>query len=174
MSQERMGEIERLLTVAEDELSYVQKQRQFLLDQIASLKRERENSVFVDDNLEPYPDQWAYLSSARRLAAQEVEQLVQSLSRSRQELGARSSFAALTDASPWEQKRFGDWNKSDVTGPLPESVRMTLADQLNVPFWHKRDLVHAFRLWYCEVQLWKHVTERRGKYKSNILISTMG
>jgi len=57
MSQERMGEIERLLTVAEDELSYVQKQRQFLLDQIASLKRERENSVFVDDNLEPYPDQ---------------------------------------------------------------------------------------------------------------------
>jgi superfamily II DNA or RNA helicase len=95
--------------------------------------RERDNSVFLDDNLEPYPDQWAYLSSARRLAAQEVEQLVQSLSRSRQEIGVRSSFAALTDESPWEQKRFGDWNKSNVTGPLPESVRMTLADQLNIP-----------------------------------------
>jgi hypothetical protein len=35
-SQERLGEIERLLRVAEDELSYVQHQRQFLLDQIAS------------------------------------------------------------------------------------------------------------------------------------------
>jgi hypothetical protein len=52
--------------------------------------RERGNSVFLDDNLEPYPDQWAYLSSVRRLAAHEVEQLVQFLSRSRDDLGARS------------------------------------------------------------------------------------
>src|SRR5213594_2866530 len=43
MSQKHVAEIERLLKIAEDELSYVQKQRQFLLDQIASLKREREN-----------------------------------------------------------------------------------------------------------------------------------
>lgn len=38
MSQERLAEIERLLKTAEDELSYVQRQRKFLLDQIASRK----------------------------------------------------------------------------------------------------------------------------------------
>jgi hypothetical protein len=43
MGQGRLGEIERLLKIAADELSYVQKQGQFLLGQIASLKREREN-----------------------------------------------------------------------------------------------------------------------------------
>ncbi len=43
MTEERLCEIDRLLRVAEDELSNVEKQRQFLLDQIASLKSEREN-----------------------------------------------------------------------------------------------------------------------------------
>jgi len=57
MSQERLGEIERLLRVAEDELSYVQHQRQFLLDQIASLKREREGLLHstIADRSTGYP-----------------------------------------------------------------------------------------------------------------------
>ena len=95
--------------------------------------RERGNSVFLDDNLEPYPDQWAYLSSVHRLAPNEVEQRVQSLSHFRQDLGARSSFATLTDETPWEQKRFGDCSRSDVTGPFPENLCLTVADQLYVP-----------------------------------------
>ncbi len=104
--------------------------------------RGRGNSVFLDDNLEPHSDQWAYLSSMRRLASHEVEQLVQSLSRSRQDLGARSSFAALADEAPWEQKPPGDWNKSSVTGPLPEKLCLTLADQLYVP---KQELSPSLR-----------------------------
>jgi len=59
--------------------------------------REKGNSVFVDANLEPYPDQWRYLSSVRRLARGDVEQLVQTFTRCRQELGPRSAFAAITD-----------------------------------------------------------------------------
>jgi len=95
--------------------------------------REKGNSVFLDNNFEPYPDQWAHLSSATRLSCHEVEQLVQSLSSSRDDLGAHSSFSTLTDEAPWEQKRFGDRNKSEVAGPFPERVRLTLADQLYVP-----------------------------------------
>ncbi len=95
--------------------------------------RERGNSVFLDDNLEPYPDQWAYLSSVRRLASNDVEQLVQSLSRSWQDLGARSSFAALTEEATWERKRFGDSSEFDVAGPFPETICLTVADQLYVP-----------------------------------------
>jgi hypothetical protein len=41
MNQERLAEIERLLEIAEDELLHLQQQRQFLLDQIASVNRER-------------------------------------------------------------------------------------------------------------------------------------
>lgn len=31
------------------------------------------NSVFVDEKFQPYPDQWAYLSSVKRVTAEEVE-----------------------------------------------------------------------------------------------------
>ncbi len=95
--------------------------------------REKGNSVFLDDNQEPYPDQWAYLSSVRRPALDEIEQLVQSLSRSRQDLGARSAFATLTDEAPWEQKQRADCDRSGVIGPFPENLCSTLADQLYVP-----------------------------------------
>jgi hypothetical protein len=95
--------------------------------------REKGNSVFVDSNLEPYTDQWRYLSSVRRLACGDVEQLVQTLTRSRHELGPRSAFAALTDEVPWEQKRFSDWKEFEVTGPLPDRIILTLADLLYIP-----------------------------------------
>ena len=104
--------------------------------------REKGNSVFVDANLEPYPDQWRYLSSVRRLARGDVEQLVQTFTRCRQELGPRSAFAAITDEVPWEQKGFSDWKKFEVTGPPPDRVILTLADRLYVP---KQGLSPALR-----------------------------
>ncbi len=39
MVQERLAEIEQLLKVAEDELSRLQKQKNFLIEQISSLNR---------------------------------------------------------------------------------------------------------------------------------------
>jgi hypothetical protein len=41
MDKERLAEIERSLRIAEDDLSRLQKQKEFLIDQVASLKRER-------------------------------------------------------------------------------------------------------------------------------------
>lgn len=95
--------------------------------------RERGNSLFLDDNLEPYLDQWAYLSSMHRLSSNDVEQLVDSLSQTRQELGSRSSFAILSDEEPWERKRFGECGTPEVVGPLPEKLCLTAANQLYVP-----------------------------------------
>lgn len=34
--------------------------------------RENGNSVFVDDELRPYTDQWAFLSALRRLSSSEI------------------------------------------------------------------------------------------------------
>jgi superfamily II DNA or RNA helicase len=95
--------------------------------------RSTNNSVFLDENLRPYPDQWSYLSSVRRLTLKELEQIVQTLSRSRQELGPHSSFAELTDEAPWELKRFRDWKETKVHGPLPNGINVVLADQLYIP-----------------------------------------
>lgn len=43
MDEERVAEIERLLRIAENDLSHLQRQKDFLLGQIASLKKERES-----------------------------------------------------------------------------------------------------------------------------------
>lgn len=95
--------------------------------------RAKNNSVFLDGNLEPHPDQWSYLSSVRRLALKELEQFVLTLSRSRRELGPHSSFAELKDEAPWEKKRFHDWKELKVHGPLPDRVNLVLADRLYIP-----------------------------------------
>ena len=38
--------------------------------------RQSGNSVFIGENFEPYPDQWAYLSAVTRLGLQEIEQCI--------------------------------------------------------------------------------------------------
>ena len=39
--------------------------------------RENGNSLFVDDALAPYADQWAFLSSLRRMTMQDVQVLLE-------------------------------------------------------------------------------------------------
>ena len=39
--------------------------------------RERGNTVFLDSQFEPYPDQWAFLASLPKINRQRVELLVQ-------------------------------------------------------------------------------------------------
>ena len=38
--------------------------------------RERNNSIFVDQDLIPYPGQWAFLSSIQKMTQQEIERIV--------------------------------------------------------------------------------------------------
>ncbi len=42
--------------------------------------RRRGNSVFIDDHFEPYPDQWNFLSSVRKLSEDEISSLTRKLS----------------------------------------------------------------------------------------------
>ncbi|MFM9102117.1 MAG: TOTE conflict system archaeo-eukaryotic primase domain-containing protein, partial [Cyanobium sp.] len=41
--------------------------------------RQRGCSVFVDDNLQPYPDQWAYLASLQRLSLTALQTVIQNV-----------------------------------------------------------------------------------------------
>jgi hypothetical protein len=51
--------------------------------------RKRGNSVFLDRAFEPYPDQWAYLASIRRLSRDAVEKNVRDAERRGTVLGVR-------------------------------------------------------------------------------------
>lgn len=94
--------------------------------------RTKGNSVFLDVQLQPYRDQWAYLSSIRRFGRNDLEQLVNDLSCRHQELGDCSAFAEISDEEPWNQKRFAGWKAPEVQGSLPEKVNVTVANQLYI------------------------------------------
>jgi superfamily II DNA or RNA helicase len=87
--------------------------------------RQRGCSVFVDDDLQPYPDQWAYLAALRRLSVAGLQTLIQSATG-----GGHPLDLAFIDeedlATPWKSAV----PLSRLRGPLPTSLTLTLADRL--------------------------------------------
>ena len=84
--------------------------------------RQSGNSVFIDENFEPYPDQWTYLSAVERLGLQQIERciarVVDSVDEDNDEL------------KPWEKGL--PLPKSTISG-CPEKVEVTLANRIYVP-----------------------------------------
>jgi len=96
--------------------------------------REHGNSVFVDDDLRPHHDQWAYLSSLRRLTPAEVAALI---SRAEAEMpggitGVRLPVDDENADEPWKMTPSRRRQGHAVKEPLPEQIAVVLADQLYV------------------------------------------
>ncbi|WP_411875858.1 TOTE conflict system archaeo-eukaryotic primase domain-containing protein [Vulcanococcus limneticus] len=87
--------------------------------------RQRGCSVFVDDDLQPYPDQWAYLASLQRLSVAALQNVIQSATGGAHPLDL--TFIDEEDlATPWK----APVPLSQLSGPLPASLTLTLADRL--------------------------------------------
>jgi len=107
MNQERIAEIERLLKIAEDELSHVQKQRQFLLDQIASLKRGRENLPHLLVKESPAQYSGGYITSH---SSEEAKvRLFRSFFRGREDVYARRFESRKTAKSGYQPDCRNEW-----------------------------------------------------------------
>jgi hypothetical protein len=65
--------------------------------------RQQSNSVFLDEQLTPYPDeeQWAYLASVPRIEARTVELIAREATRMGSVVGVRLAEMDAEDASPW-------------------------------------------------------------------------
>jgi superfamily II DNA or RNA helicase len=101
--------------------------------------REHDNSVFLDGALTLYPDQWAFLSSIRRISRPEVESLVESQD---EFLGVRLPVTDEHDDRPWTTPPSRRSKAPPVVGPLPEHVDLVLGNQVYVP---KPDLTPSLR-----------------------------
>ena len=96
--------------------------------------RENGNSVFVDDELRPYEDQWAYLSSLPRFSAPEVSALI---TRVEAEMpgGATGVRLPVDDESadePWHMMPSRRSPRPLVTELVPAEIEVVLADQVYV------------------------------------------
>jgi superfamily II DNA or RNA helicase len=94
--------------------------------------RENGNSVFVDGNLRPYDDQWAFLSSLSRLAPERVSEMVAEAERRGTILSVRMPVDDEEADEPWRMMPSRRWKPESINGPLPEKVSIVVADQLYV------------------------------------------
>lgn len=101
-------------------------------------KRPRENgcSVFVDADLSPYSDQWAFLASIQPMPALDIESTIL-----RATGGAHPLDVTFIDdedlAKPWERENAA---AKKLTEKMPESLSLTLA---NLVYFEKAQLPQA-------------------------------
>jgi superfamily II DNA or RNA helicase len=94
--------------------------------------REYGNSVFVDERLQPFTDQWAFLASLARLSPREVNALVNDAQANDRVLRVRMPLEDDDGDEPWCRPPSRRKLPARVPDPLPERVKITLADGICV------------------------------------------
>ena len=94
--------------------------------------REFGNSVFVDERLQPFVDQWAFLASLPRLSPREVNALVIDAQANDRVLGVRMPVEDDEGDEPWRRPPSRQKSLVRVADPLPERLKITLADGIYI------------------------------------------
>ncbi|MDB5053636.1 MAG: restriction endonuclease subunit, partial [Bacilli bacterium] len=97
------------------------------------------NSLFIDENLQHYKDQWTYLSSIRKMSLSEVEAIVQ---KAEQKGDIIHILKPITEENeeikPW--KLTSNKNKPSSTELLPKHMKLVLSNML---YLEKQELTSA-------------------------------
>lgn len=94
--------------------------------------REVGNSVFVDNNLRPYGDQWAHLSSLPRLSAETVFRITNEAELSGRILGVRMPVENEHADEPWKMPPSRRSAPRHIEATIPPNIRVVVADQVYV------------------------------------------
>ncbi|MCD4805424.1 MAG: DEAD/DEAH box helicase family protein, partial [Desulfobacterales bacterium] len=93
--------------------------------------REEGNSVFLDDSLIPYQDQWAFLSTIKRMSLSEVEKIIDRAENRGGIIGVKIVATDEDDIEPWlappSRKK-----EVQVTGALPDQIKLVLGNQIYI------------------------------------------
>jgi superfamily II DNA or RNA helicase len=103
--------------------------------------RKSGNSVFIDVDFQPYPDQWQFFSTIRRLPAGIAEKIVAEAQGKGDLIGVRISIADDEDVlDPWTLPPSRKRRERPIEGPLPRGVQIVRA---NLVYVEKKDLPPA-------------------------------
>lgn len=90
------------------------------------------NSLFLDDtNFEPHPDQWAFLSTVRRMTLAEVTAIAEEAGRQGRVTGLHLPLDE-DDKEPWAMPPSRRRPEVSFAGPLPGRIDAVLADQIYI------------------------------------------
>jgi hypothetical protein len=95
--------------------------------------RQNGNSVFVDDNIDPYPDQWKLLASVQRVDADQVEWVVKDAVRRGQVVGVKIAEADEDTDEPWTRPPSKRSPAKPIEGPFPDTVEIVRSNLVFIP-----------------------------------------
>src|SRR3984893_1242255 len=94
--------------------------------------RESGNSLFLDEDFAPYSDQWAFLSTIRRIGRPAVEALVRSAEATDRIVGVRHALADDDEPLPWTLPPSRRHKEPAVLDPLPAKLELVLSDGIYI------------------------------------------
>ena len=104
--------------------------------------RERGNSVFIDDELAPYADQWAFLSTVPRIGRARAEDVVREAERRGRVVGVRLPPDEDGEDEPWALPPSRRRKARPIAGALPRTMELVLGNEIYIA---SDDLVPALR-----------------------------
>jgi hypothetical protein len=91
--------------------------------------RKSGNSVFIDPDFRPYPDQWNFLWTIQRMPADAAEEIVAEAQRKGDLIGVRISIADDEGVpDPWTLPPSRKRKELPIEGPLPRTVQIVRAN----------------------------------------------
>lgn len=91
------------------------------------------HSLFLDEQLKPHADQWAFLSSVDRIGRAQLETIVLQAEHRGRVVGVRVvERVDCDDELPWDLPPSRRTKDPPIIGPLPDRLEIVLADQVYV------------------------------------------
>ncbi|CAN5464730.1 DEAD/DEAH box helicase [soil metagenome] len=89
------------------------------------------NSVFIDENLIAYKDQWAFLSELRKLDRTEVENIIACADAKGRTIGIRLDVAEEDNPTPWKMSP-SHRHAIPITDNLPEEIELVVGNEIYI------------------------------------------
>ncbi|HNQ22593.1 MAG TPA: DEAD/DEAH box helicase family protein [Phycisphaerae bacterium] len=90
------------------------------------------NTVFLDDQLDPYADQWVFLSQTRKLERCQIEDVVRRAEGKGRIVGVRLALPDEKDAAPWAVPPSRRRKEIPIAEPLPTNLELVLGDGIYI------------------------------------------
>jgi superfamily II DNA or RNA helicase/very-short-patch-repair endonuclease len=94
--------------------------------------RKQNNTAFLDSALVPWADQWAFLSSLRKIRRPKIEQIVEDAERRGRVLGVRLPPQDDGETEPWTAPPSRHRKQSPIVGELPSTLELVLGNQIYI------------------------------------------
>jgi superfamily II DNA or RNA helicase len=89
------------------------------------------NTLFLNDALKPHDDQWAFLSSIKRLDPATLNKMVNEATQTGQVIGVRT-VSSDDEERPWEIPPSRRLSRRTLAGPLPPKINIVIGNLLYV------------------------------------------